>query len=80
MKPETITRINELAHKAKTTGLTAEEEAERANLRREYIENIRASVKQQLDNTYVETPDGKRVPYAEYARLHKEEKDTTPKN
>ena len=34
MGPNTIARINELAHKAKTVGLTAEEIAERDTLRR----------------------------------------------
>ncbi len=45
-----IERINALAKKAKTTGLTDEETAERDALRREYINAIRQNFKQTLDN------------------------------
>ena len=47
-----IDRINELARKAKTVGLTAEEEKERAILRREYIDSVVGNLKGHLDNTY----------------------------
>ena len=50
---DTITRINELAKKAKTEGLTEEELAERDKLRREYIDAMKASLVGQLENTYV---------------------------
>ena len=53
-----IARINELAAKAKTTGLTPEELAERDRLRRIYIDNVKASLTGQLDNTYIVNPDG----------------------
>ena len=54
MKAEQIDRINELARKAKTPeGLTEHEEAERAQLRREYIAAFRMSLQSQLDNTYI---------------------------
>lgn len=32
---------------------------------------MRASFRQQLDNTYVQTADGAKIPYAEYAKLSK---------
>jgi uncharacterized protein YnzC (UPF0291/DUF896 family) len=52
---ETVSRINELARKAKTIGLTDEELEERNELRRIYIEAFRRSVKYQLDSIkYVE--------------------------
>lgn len=50
---ETIARINELAKKAKTEGLTPEETAERDKLRRVYIDNVKANLVGQLENTYV---------------------------
>ena len=43
MTPEKIARINELAKKKKTEGLTPEEEVEQAKLREEYIEGYRRS-------------------------------------
>ncbi|MBP1995218.1 DUF896 domain-containing protein [Paenibacillus eucommiae] len=45
-----IARINELAHKAKTVGLSDEEIDERNLLRKEYIEAFRSSLKVQLDS------------------------------
>lgn len=55
---EVIARINQLAKKAKTEGLTEEELAERDKLRRIYIDNVMASLTGQLDNTYIVYPDG----------------------
>ena len=55
---EVIARINELAHKAKTEGLTEEEIVERDKLRRIYIDNVKANLIGQLDNTYIVAPDG----------------------
>lgn len=57
MEQTKIDRINALARKSKTVGLTAEEKAEQAALRREYIDSVKASLTAQLDNTYV--VDGK---------------------
>ena len=59
MEQSKIDRINELARKAKAEGLTADEEAERAQLRAEYIAAYRASLRSQLDQLYIATPDGK---------------------
>ena len=53
-----IARINALAKKAKTEGLTAEETAERDKLRRIYIDSVKANLTGQLDNTYILRPDG----------------------
>lgn len=55
---EVIARINELAKKAKTDGLTDEEIVERDKLRRIYIDSVKASLVGQLDNTYIVSPDG----------------------
>ena len=53
MKPEQIARINELARKAKTEGLTPEEHAERSELRNMYLADIRLNLQAQLDRTYI---------------------------
>lgn len=61
MEQAKIDRINELARKAKTPeGLTPEETAERAVLRREYIDAFKNNLTAQLDNTYIQYPDGTR--------------------
>ena len=63
MKKEDIDRINELARKAKTVGLTPEENEERAVLRRAYIDSVVGDLRQQLDNTYiVDSKGNKRKP------------------
>ena len=55
---EVIARINELAKKAKTEGLTEDELQERNKLRRIYIDNIKAGLIGQMENTYIVSPDG----------------------
>ena len=57
---EKIQRINELARKAKTEGLTDNEKEEQANLRREYIDAFKANLRQTLDNTYIATENGEK--------------------
>lgn len=58
-----ITRINELAKKKKTSGLTAEELAEQKELYKEYLGGIRNQLKAQLDNIEVvdELPEQKKL-------------------
>ena len=55
---EVIAKINELAKKAKAEGLTDEELQERDKLRRIYIDNIKAGLIGQMENTYIVSPDG----------------------
>ena len=50
---EQINRINELARKSKSEGLTEAEKEEQAVLRRVYIDAVKASLTANLDNTYV---------------------------
>lgn len=57
---EVIARINELAKKAKESGLTEEEIAERDKLRRIYIDSVKASLVGHLENTYIVGPDGQK--------------------
>lgn len=58
MTQEKIDRINELARKKKSVGLTEKELQEQAVLRREYIESYKQSLVSQLENTYIVEPDG----------------------
>ena len=50
---EKIARINALARKAKAEGLTDDEREEQAQLRRDYIDSVKANLKSQLDSLYV---------------------------
>ena len=43
-------------------GLTEEEKHERALLRREYLDAVKANLESQLEHTYLQRPDGTRVP------------------
>ena len=62
MEKKKIDRINELAHLAKERELTAEELTERDALRKEYIAGFRRGTIELLENTYIQTPDGKKHP------------------
>lgn len=53
---EMIDRINELARKAKTEGLTEEEKEEQQKLRRAYIDAFKANLRAQLDSIKVVEP------------------------
>lgn len=55
---EKIKRINELYHKSQAEGLTEEEKEEQAGLRAEYVANVRANLKSQLDNVDIREADG----------------------
>ena len=58
MTKESIDRINELARKSKAEGLTEEEKAEQAALRKEYLADIRKSLEATLSNVYFVEEDG----------------------
>ena len=58
MEQSKIDRINFLAKKSKAEGLTEEEKAEQAVLRKEYIEGYKRSLEIQLNNTTILYPDG----------------------
>ena len=62
MIEEKLARINELAKLAKERGLTPEEEAERATLRKEYIAEWRQGALQILENTYLVDENGNTRP------------------
>ncbi len=58
MEQTKLDRINELAKKAKTEGLTPEETVERDALRAEYRAGFMRNLRAQLDNTYIMDTDG----------------------
>ena len=59
MEQSKIDRINEFARRVKAgETLTTEEQAERAALRREYIDSVKANLAAQLYSTYLVEPDG----------------------
>jgi uncharacterized protein YnzC (UPF0291/DUF896 family) len=58
MEQDKIDKINELARKSKTRGLTEEEKALQKALREEYVAAFRASLVNTLDNTFIVRPDG----------------------
>lgn len=58
MEQSRIDRINELARKAKTVGLTEEEIQERDVLRREYVAAVRENLRAQLDHTWIVDEQG----------------------
>ena len=60
MEQSKIDRINALAKKAKTEGLTEAETAERKALREEYTASYRKNLRTQLDNMVIVEPNGER--------------------
>lgn len=67
-----IKRINELAKKSKTIGLTEVEKEEQQKLRQEYLKIFRGNMKKTLLNTKVVDAEGKDVT-PEKLRREKEE-------
>jgi uncharacterized protein YnzC (UPF0291/DUF896 family) len=59
---EKIDRINELARKKKTVGLTEEEQLEQGLLREEYIDSFKANLRAQLENIVIVDEEGNRKP------------------
>lgn len=58
MEHSKIERINELARKKKTVGLTKAEVEEQAALRREYLDGFRANMEEVLQSVRIQNPDG----------------------
>ena len=53
-----IDRINTLAHKQKSVGLTEEEKKEQAALRKEYLEAVKENLRASLNNVSIKEADG----------------------
>lgn len=60
MEQEKIDRINVLARKSKTEGLTEAEKEEQAALRREYVASVKRNLTAQLENTYLVDEKGQK--------------------
>ncbi|WLR52543.1 DUF896 domain-containing protein [Bacillus tianshenii] len=61
LSKEKINRINELSRKSKAEGLTNEEKEEQHNLRQEYLQAFRGSMKDTLKSVKIVDPNGKDV-------------------
>ena len=70
-----IQRINELAKKSKTVGLTDEEKEEQAKLRKEYVQSVVGNLRAQLDNTYVLDKDENKVKLTAYNSATSDEQE-----
>lgn len=58
MTEEKIQRINELARKSKSEGLSEDEKAEQQALRREFIDDFKRNLRSNLDNISIKEEDG----------------------
>ena len=58
MTPEKISRITALAHKSKAEGLTEAEKAEQQALRQEYLADVKANFRSQLNHIEIKELDG----------------------
>ena len=56
-----IDRINALAHKQKSVGLTEEEKVEQAKLRKEYLDAVKGSLRAHLNNIDIKEKDGSKA-------------------
>ncbi|MGT2960709.1 DUF896 family protein [Streptococcus caballi] len=72
MEPKKIARINELAKKKKTVGLTSEEKVEQAKLREEYIEGYRRSVRHHIAGIKIVDEEGNDVTPEKLKQLQRE--------
>lgn len=60
MEQSKMDRISELTRLSRERALTEAEHSERAALRSEYLADWRRSTVSVLENTYIQTPDGKK--------------------
>ena len=62
MNQKRLDRINELARKQKSVGLTEEEKKEQKKLREEYLADFRKNLRGQLETITIVEPDGSLTP------------------
>lgn len=70
MEHEQIERINELARKKKSVGLTESEVAEQERLRKQYIQEFRANMEDTLRRVRVEQADGSYKPLVKKDKMN----------
>ena len=70
MEHEQIERINELARKKKSVGLTPAEVEEQAALRTQYLAEFRATMEDTLRRVRVEQADGTYKPLVKREKLN----------
>ena len=75
MDKKMLSRINELAKKKKTVGLTDEETKEQKHLYKIYLGEIRQQFSATLDNVSVQEKDGTVLPFKQAYR-HKDENES----
>ncbi|AGX03985.1 MULTISPECIES: DUF896 domain-containing protein [Bacillaceae] len=69
-----MARINELANKAKTAGLTNEEAKEQTKLRSEYLQTFRSNMLTTLKGVTIMDPKGNDVTPKKIKKLREDEK------
>jgi len=74
LSKEKIARINELAKKSKTVGLTPQEAKEQTKLRSEYLQSLRKSMSNTIENLTIIDPEGNDVT-PDKVKLIKEQKN-----
>lgn len=72
MEQAKIDRINELARKKKTVGLTGAEKVEQAKLREEYIEGYRRSVRHHIAGLKIVDGEGNDITPEKLRQLQRE--------
>ena len=72
MDSKKIARINELAKKKKTVGLTGDEKVEQAKLREEYIKGYRRSLRHHIEGIKVVDEEGNDVTPEKLRQIQRE--------
>lgn len=72
LDPKKIERINELARKKKTVGLTQVEQDEQLLLRQEYLEAFRGGMRNHIEGLKVVDEDGNDVTPEKLKQIQKE--------
>ena len=74
LSKEKMARINELAKKAKSTGLTPVEAKEQSKLRSEYLKTFRKSMSDTIEHLKIIDPEGNDVTPDRVKKIQEEKK------